>query len=72
MNSDLRGNLSLTVRGFECLLIYDFQLITVSADTVGEFSFNWIVPDAAGTYVVEVGLVPAQLTAYDAGMLNVS
>jgi hypothetical protein len=29
------------------------------------------VPDVAGTYVVEVGLVPAQLTAYDAAWLEV-
>jgi hypothetical protein len=43
---------------------YDFQNIVVAVDMVGEYSFVWVVPDVAGTYVVEVGLVPPQLTAY--------
>jgi len=43
----------------------------VAADAVGEFGFGWVVPDVAGTYVVEVSLVPPLLTAYDAVWLEV-
>jgi hypothetical protein len=32
----------------------------VRADAVRDCSFSWFVPEVAGTYVVEVGLVPAQ------------
>jgi hypothetical protein len=35
------------------------------------WGFSWVVPDVAGTYVAEVGLVPAQLTAYDAAWIKV-
>jgi hypothetical protein len=35
------------------------------------YSFSWVVPDVSGTYMVEVGLVPAQLTAYDVAWLEV-
>jgi hypothetical protein len=43
----------------------------VGADVVRDYSFGWVVPDAAGTCVVEVGLVPPMLTAYDAVWLEV-
>lgn len=46
--------------------------IVVAVGRVKDFSFSWVVPEVVGTYVVEVGLVPAQLTAYDAAWLNVS
>jgi hypothetical protein len=49
---------------------YDFQPLSVAANGVAEYGFGGVVPDAAGTYVVEVGLVPAQLTAYDAVWLE--
>ena len=39
---------------------------------VGEYRFSWSIPDVAGTYVVEVGVVPAQLTAYDTAWLAVN
>ena len=48
-----------------------FQRIRVAADTVSEYGFGWVIPDVAGTYVVEVGLVPPQLTAYDTVWLEV-
>ena len=66
------STLSLTVSGPNGYYVFDFQNIAVAADCVEEFSFDWVVPEAAGTYVVEVGLMPAQLTAYDAVWLKVS
>ena len=47
-------------------------IVTFSARAkIKDYSFSWVVPDSAGTYVVEVGLVPTQLTAYDAVWLEV-
>jgi hypothetical protein len=34
--------------------------------------FSWVVPDVAVTFVVEVGLVPAELTAYEAKWIEVN
>ncbi len=51
---------------------YDFQPVAVVADEVKDYSFSWVIPNFAGTYVVEVGLVPAQLTAYDVTWLEVA
>lgn len=50
----------------------DSQSISVAANTVGEYSFAWIIPDAKGTYVVEASLIPSLLTAYDAVWLEVA
>jgi subtilisin family serine protease/3',5'-cyclic AMP phosphodiesterase CpdA len=71
-NPALETTLTLTVTGPNGYGYYDFQPIIVSADAVREYSFVWNVPVVTGTYVVEVGLVPAQLTAYDAAWLNVT
>jgi hypothetical protein len=43
----------------------------VGADVVEDYGFSWVVPEAAGTCVVEVGLVPPMLTAYDVVWLRV-
>ena len=48
------------------------RLESVSADSVHEYSFIWNIPAVTGTYVVEVGLVPAELTAYDAKWIEVN
>jgi hypothetical protein len=66
------SSLTLTVTGPNNYYVYDFQPIAVAVDEVKDYSFSWVVPDVVGTYVVEVGLVPAQLTAYDTAWLNVS
>ncbi len=71
-NPALEATLSLAVRGPNGYGYYDFQPINESANAVGEYSFMWNVPAVTGTYVVEVGLVPAQLTAYDTAWLKVS
>ena len=68
----LEASLTLTVTGPGSCGYFDVQPIRVPAGTVAEYSFTWAVPSVAGTYVVEVGLVPAQLTAYDAVWLKVS
>jgi len=68
----LDTTLTLTVTGPGNYYYFDFQSVNVTADTVGEDSFNWDVPNVAGTYVVEASLVPPQLTAYDAVWLEVS
>jgi hypothetical protein len=72
LNPPLDSTLTLTVTGPDNYYYYGFQSVNVTADTVGEYKFSWSIPDAAGTYVVEVGLVPAQLTAYDAVWLKVA
>lgn len=71
-NPALEATLTLTVTGPDGYGYYDFQPISVSADAVHEYSFIWNVPAVTGTYVVEVSLVPAQLTAYDAVWLKVN
>ena len=71
LNPPLDSTLTLTVTGPDGYYLYDFQPIDVEANEVKDYSFSWVVPDAAGRYVVEVGLVPAQLTAYDAAWLEV-
>ena len=45
---------------------YDNQPISIPVGAVREYSFSWTPPNEAGLYVVVVGLVPAQLTSYDA------
>jgi len=72
LNPPLESTLTLTVTGPDNYGYFDFQTISVSVDTVREYSFVWVVPDFAGMYRVEVGLAPAQLTAYDALWLKVN
>jgi hypothetical protein len=68
----LNSTLTLTVTGPSGYHYFDFQTVNVTADSVWEYSFTWNVPNVAGTYVAEVGLVPPQLTAYDAAWLRVA
>jgi serine protease len=70
LNPPFESTLTLTVSGPGDYYVFDFEGISVAADAVGEFGFGWVVPDFAGTYVVEVCLVPPQLTAYDAVWLE--
>jgi hypothetical protein len=72
LNPPLNSTLTLTVTGPSYNYYYDFQSISVSADSVHEYSFIWNIPAVTGTYVVEVGLVPAELTAYDAKWIEVN
>jgi uncharacterized membrane protein len=67
----LNSTLTLTVTGPGGYYHFDFQTVNVTANEVKEYSFTWTVPAVAGTYVVEVSLVPPQLTAYDAAWLKV-
>ncbi len=71
LNPSFDSTLTLTVTGPGNYYYFDFQPVSVKANAVGECTFTWNVPDVAGTYVVEVGLVPSQLTAYDAVWLGV-
>jgi hypothetical protein len=71
-DSASESSLALTANGPEEYSFHDTQPVNVSAGKFMEYSFTWIVPDAAGTYLVEVELAPAQLTAYDAAWLAVS
>jgi subtilase family serine protease len=68
----LNSTLTLTVTGPGEYYYYDFQSVSVTANSVADYSFSWAVPNLGGTYVVQVGLVPMQLTAYDAAWLTVS
>jgi pimeloyl-ACP methyl ester carboxylesterase len=70
LNPPLESSLTFEVTGPHYYGYFDFQPINVSANTARDYSFVWVVPDVGGTYVVEVGLVPAQLTAYDAVWLK--
>jgi hypothetical protein len=52
--------------------VADKVLINAAADEVKDYRFNWVIPEFAGTYMVEVGLAPAELTAYDVDWLEVA
>jgi subtilisin family serine protease len=65
LNPALDSTLALTVTGPNNYYYYETQTVNVTANSVEEYKFDWNIPDSAGTYVVEVGLVPAQLAAYD-------
>jgi len=71
-NPKLETSLALTITGPAGYSFYDFQPINVSANSVNEYSFNWVVPNFDGTYIIEASLVPTQLTAYDAKWVEVS
>ncbi len=68
----LKSTSTLTVTGPNGYYFYDFQPISVAANGVSEFSFDWIAPNVAGTYVVETSLAPSLLTAYDIVWLKVN
>ena len=70
LNPHLESTLTLTVTGPGNYYYFDFQTVNMTTDTVGEYSFTLSTPNVAGTYVVEVSLVPAQLNAYDAKWLE--
>jgi poly(3-hydroxybutyrate) depolymerase len=72
LNPALGSSLTLTVTGPSNYGYFNVQPIDVPAGAVGEYNFNWVVPKVAGMYVVEVGLVPVQLTAYDTEWLEVN
>ena len=76
LNSSLISTLTVTVTGPGGYGYFDFERISTTAEW-SEYSFNWTVPknplgaSIPGTYVVEVSLVPMQLTAYDCAWLFV-
>jgi subtilisin family serine protease len=72
LNPTLVSTLTLTVTGPGGYYSFNFQPVNATADAVSEYSFSWNIPSVAGTYVVEVGLVPVQLTAYDLAWLKVT
>jgi hypothetical protein len=72
LNPALESTLSLLVTGPGGYYKYDFQPVSVRANEIKEISFSWVIPDIAGNYMVEVSLVPAQLTAYDTSWINVA
>lgn len=67
----LNSSLTLTITGPQNYSYFDAQPISVPTGTASEYNFNWDIPNVAGTYIVEVGLAPAQLTAYDTAWLKV-
>jgi hypothetical protein len=69
-NPRLETTLTLTITGPRGYSFYDFQPINVSANSLDDYSFNWVVPNVEGTYIVETSLAPVQLTAYDAKWLQ--
>jgi hypothetical protein len=72
LNPALASTLTLTVTGPTGYYYFEIRNASVAANSVGEYNFTWTIPDMAGTYVVEVSLIPAQLTAYDAIWLKVT
>jgi subtilisin family serine protease len=72
LNPTLESTLALTINGPGGYYHYDFQSVAVEAKKVKDYSFSWVIPDNTGTYIVEVSLVPAQLTAYDTAWLKVT
>jgi predicted esterase len=71
LGPSLGSSLTLTVTGPGNYGYFDVQPISVPAGSVGEYTFEWVVPNVAGKYVAEVDVVPAQLSAYDAAWLKV-
>ena len=71
-NPPLNSTLTLSITGPSGYYYLDSQSVNVTAEAVGEYSFNWNIPSFPGTYIVEVSLVPPQLTAYDAAWLQVT
>jgi hypothetical protein len=72
LNPSLNSTLSLTITGPGKYYYLDSQPINMSADSIKTFGFAWNIPAFAGTYAVEVNLVPTQLTAFDAAWLKVT
>jgi hypothetical protein len=72
LNPILESTLLLSITGPAGYYKYDFQQVAIGANDTKDYSFSWVIPDVVGTYVVEVGLVPPQPTAYDTAWLNVS
>jgi hypothetical protein len=72
LNPALNSALALTITGPAGYSYYDFQSVNVTANSVGEYSFNWKSPNVSGTYVVETNLIPPQLTAYDSRWIEVT
>jgi hypothetical protein len=70
LSSSVNSTLTLSVTGPGGYGYFDFDRIKVTSG-LSEHSFAWTVPNVLGTYVVEVSLVPLQLTAYDAAWLGV-
>jgi hypothetical protein len=70
LSSSVESTLTLSVTGPGGYGYFDFDRINATSGVI-EYSFEWIVPNVAGTYVVEVSLIPPQLTAYDAAWLEV-
>jgi hypothetical protein len=70
-NSQLEAKLTLAITCSEGYSFYDFQPIDVTANSVGEYSFSWVVPDGEGKYVVAASLVSMRLTAYDTKWLQI-
>jgi hypothetical protein len=70
LSSSVNSTLTLSVTGPGGYGYFDFDRIKAKSG-LSEHSFDWTVPDVPGTYVVEVSLIPLQLTAYDAAWLGV-
>lgn len=70
LSSSVTSTLTLSVTGPGGYGYFDLDRINAKAG-ISEHSFDWTVPNVAGTYVVEVSLVPLHLTAYDAAWLGV-
>jgi hypothetical protein len=71
LNPPLESTLALTIIGPNNYYHFDSQSISISTNSFQEYIFEWVVPNITGTYVVEVSLVPAQLTSYDSAGLKV-
>jgi subtilisin family serine protease len=71
LNPALSSSVALTITGPAGYGYYDFQSVNVAANSVGEYTFNWVVQNVSGKYIIEVELVPSILTAYDSAWLNV-
>ena len=58
--------MSLIITGPDNYYHFDSQSINIATDSVNIFSFAWNIPAVAGTYGVEVNLVPIKMSAFDA------
>jgi subtilisin family serine protease len=71
LNPALNSTLFLTINGPRSYAYIDFQTINITTDTIGQYSFSWIIPNESGAYSIEASLVPTFLTAYDTNWIYV-
>jgi hypothetical protein len=64
-STTMQTTLYLEITGPGGYYYFDTQQISATGSSTGEFQFDWQIPStlSAGTYIVNVGLIPGKPTA---------